>query len=109
MGIDQLIGLRVCTSHITDPKNIVNSGVIRLEISDHYTSSCVRKFMGKLLKLPKIFLTRQLKNFNKNVFIEALNCVYWEDQLDIDDLTTMVQLLGRKCSWPKYWIGMHQS
>ena len=42
----------------TDPQNIVNSGVIGLGISDHYAVFCVRKFMGKLLKYPKIFVTK---------------------------------------------------
>ena len=84
----------------TDPKNIVNSGVIRLGISDHYTVFCVRKFMGKLLKSPKIFVTRQLKNFNKNAFIEALNRVYWDDLLDVDDPTIMVQL------WTRVFVGI---
>ena len=51
--------------------------------------------MGKLLKSPKIFVTRQLKNFNKNAFIEALNRVYWDDLPDVDDPTTMVQLKTR--------------
>ena len=61
----------------TDSKNIVSSGVIRLGMSDHYAVFCVKKFMGNLLKSPKTFVTRQLKNFNKNAFIEALNRVYW--------------------------------
>ena len=34
-------------------------------------------------------MTRQLKNFNKNAFIEALNRVYWDDLLDVDDPTIM--------------------
>ena len=82
----------------TDSKNIVNSGVIRLGISDHYAVFCVR--MGRLLKSPKIFVTRQLKNFNKNAFIEALNRVYWDDLLDVDDPTTMVQL------WTRVFVGI---
>ena len=60
----------------TDPKTIVNSGVIRLEISDHYAVFCVGKFIGKLSKSPKKHL------------------------LDIDDLTIMVQL------WTKMFMGI---
>ena len=56
--------------------------------------------MGKLLKSPKIFVTRQLKHFNKNAFIEALNHVYWDDLLDVDDLTIMVQL------WTRVFMGI---
>ena len=84
----------------TDPKNIVNSGVIRLGISDHYAVFCVRKFMGKLLKSPKTFVTRQLKNVNKNAFIEALNRVYCDDLLDVDDPTIMEQL------WTRVFVGI---
>ena len=83
---------------IPDPKNVVDSGVIRLGTSDHYAVFCVRKFTGKLLKSPKIFVTRQLKNFSKNAFIEALQHVYWDDLLDIDDPTMMVQL------WTKVFV-----
>ena len=56
--------------------------------------------MGKLLKSPKIFVTRQLKNVNKNAFIEALNRVYWDDLLDVDDPTIMVQL------WTRVFVGI---
>ena len=56
--------------------------------------------MGKLLKSPKIFVTRQLKNFNNNAFIEALNRVYWDDLLDVDDPTIMVQL------WTTVFVGI---
>ena len=62
--------------------------------------SVLEKFMGKLLKSPKTFVTRQLKNFNKNAFIEALNRVYWDDLLDVDDPTTMVQL------WTSVFVGI---
>ena len=45
-------------------------------------------------------MTRQFKNFNKNTFVEALNCVYWDDLLDIDDSTITVQL------WTKVFMGI---
>ena len=51
--------------------------------------------MGKLLKSLKIFVTRQLKNCNKNAFIEALNRVYWDDLLDVDDPTIMDESVRR--------------
>ena len=56
--------------------------------------------MGKLLKSPKIFVTRQLKNFNRNAFIEALNRVYWDDVLDTDDPRILGQL------WMKVFVGI---
>ena len=54
--------------------------------------------MGKLLlKSPTTF--GRLKIFNKNAFIEALNRVYRDDLLDIDDPTIMVQL------WKNVFVG----
>ena len=56
----------------THPNNIVTSGVIKCGISDHYVVYCVRKLMGNLSRSPKIFVSRQLKNFNKAKFLEDL-------------------------------------
>ena len=43
---------QIATTH---PNNIVDSGVVQLAISDHYLIYCVRKFMGNLSKVPKVF------------------------------------------------------
>ena len=40
-------------------------------------------------------MTRQLRNFIKNAFIEALNRVYWDGLFDVDDPTIMVRLWTR--------------
>ena len=84
----------------TNTKNIVDSGVMRLGLSDHYSVYCVRKFMGNLQKTPKVFVTRQFKHFNKTAFLEDLRQVYWDDLLDTtDDPTVLVQL------WTKVFVG----
>ena len=41
--------------------------------------------MGNLSKSPKIFVSRQLKNFDKAKLLEDLDRVYWDDLVDHDD------------------------
>ena len=43
--------------------------------------------MGSLPRSPKIFVSRQLKNFNKAKFLEDLEKVYWDALVDHDDPT----------------------
>ena len=63
----------------THPNNIVDSGVVQLATSDHYLIYCVRKFMGNLSKVPKVFESRQMKNFDKKKFTADLSRFYWDD------------------------------
>ena len=78
---------------ITNTKNIVDSGVIRPGLGNHYSVYCVQKFMGNLQKMPKVFVTWQFKHFNKTAFLEDLRCVYWDDLLDTtNDPMVLVQL-----------------
>ena len=71
----------ICTSTLIDhiatfhPSNVVTSGAIKCGISDHYAVYCVRKFMENLSRSQKIFVSRQLKNFNKAKFLEDLERV----------------------------------
>ena len=89
----------------THPNNIVTSGVIKCGISDHYTVYCVRKFMGNLSRSPKIFVSRQLKNFNKAKFLEDLERVYWDHLVDHDDPTIAAKFWTRVSL--DYLISMH--
>ena len=68
-------------------------------ISDQYAVYCVRKFTGNLSKSPKIFVSRQLKNFNKAKFLEDLERVYWDDLEDHNDPTTAAQF------WTMVFVG----
>ena len=73
---------------------------MRLRVSDHYSVHCVRKFMGKLQTSPKVFVTRQFKNFNKTAILENLKSVYWDDLLGVDeDPNILVQV------WTKVSLG----
>ena len=56
----------------TQPGNIVELGIFKVCVSDHYLAYCVRKFKGKIEKSPKIFESRQLKCFKKEKFLEDL-------------------------------------
>ena len=76
----------------TQFNNIVESGVCKINISDHYLVYCVRKFKGRLGKIPKTFESRQLKNFNKEMFIQHLSRVYWDDLVDYDDPNAIVDM-----------------
>ena len=84
----------------THPNNIVTSGVIKCGISDHYVVYCVRKFMGNLSRSPKIFVRRQLKNFNTAKFLEDLERIYWDDLVDHDDPTIAAKF------WTRVFVGL---
>ena len=47
--------------------------------------------MRNFSKSPKVFVSRQLKNFNKAKFLEDLERVYWDDLVDHDDPTIAAQ------------------
>ena len=64
---------------MTHPNNIVDCGVVQLAIGDHYLIYCIRKFMGNLSKVPKVFESRQMKNFHKERFTADLSRFYWDD------------------------------
>ena len=59
------------------------------------TIYCVRKLKGRLGKIPKTFESRQLKDFNKEMFIQDLSRVYWDDLVGYDDPNLLT--CGRKC------------
>ena len=67
----------------TRPNNIVDSGVVQLVIGDHYLIYCVRKFMGNLSKVPKVFESRQMKKFYKEKFTADLSRFHWDDDHNI--------------------------
>ena len=84
----------------TQPGNIVESGIYKVCVSDHYLIYCVRKLRGKIEKSPKLFESRQLKWFNKEKFLEDLGQVYWEDLVDYDNPDAIVYL------WTKMFTGI---
>ena len=92
--IRETLTTKTLIQHIatTQFNNIVESGVCKINISDHYLVYCVRKFKGRLGKIPKTFESRQLKNFNKEMFIQDLSRVYWDDLVDYDDPNAIVDM-----------------
>ena len=69
--------------------NILESGVIKTSLSDHFLIYCIRKFRGGVKRQHKYIASRQLKNFDKTAFLSDLSEVNWEDMIanasDSDD------------------------
>ena len=75
MGLEQLINQptreTLSTSTlidqvaVSDQRNIVESGVLNIALSDHYMIYCVRKYRGALIGQHKKITTRQMKHFDE--------------------------------------------
>ena len=72
-----------------DPRNVVESGVQQTCISDHYVVYVVRKYFGSLKPQHKMITTRQMKNFDEELFLGDLASVDWRsivsDSGSLDD------------------------
>ena len=66
---------------VSNAINIVESGVYRVALSDHYLVYAVRKFRGTLNKQHKVIRTRQMKEFDKELFLADLASVDWHSLL----------------------------
>ena len=62
----------------SDPRNVVESGVLQTGISDHYVVYVVRKYFGSLKAQHKMITTRQMKNFDQELFFKDLTSVDWQ-------------------------------
>ena len=72
--------------------NIVESGVYRVALSDHYLVYAVRKFRGGVTKQHKVIKTRQMKNFDKELFLSDLASVDWQSLLHCStDINVVVE------------------
>ena len=73
---------------ISNPSNVVESGVVKKCISDHYLVYVTRKFRGSIKANNKEITSRQMKNFDNDLFISDLvetdlsAVVYNSDGLD---------------------------
>ena len=54
-------------------RNIVESGVIKTSLSDHFLIYCIRKFRGGVKRQHKYITSRQLKNFDRKSFLSDLS------------------------------------
>ena len=72
--------------------NIIESGVLKLALSDHYLVYAIRKFRGYIPCNHKMIKTRQMKNFNEELFLKDLANVDWQQILTCSqDINVVVQ------------------
>ena len=62
---------------ISNPSNVVESGVVKTSISDHYLVYVTRKFRGSIEANHKVITSRQMKKFDKDLFISDLAETDW--------------------------------
>ena len=74
--------------------NVVESGVLKTSVSDHYLVYVCRKFRGSLSAKHKVITSRQMKNFDKDLFLGDLASVDWSAIVyNSDDVDSAV------CQW----------
>ena len=75
----------------TSARNIIESGVHKVSMSDHYMVFCVRKFEGALKKDHKVVTTKSMKNFDKDAFLADVAGICWERGFsETDDVNVLV-------------------
>ena len=75
----------------TSARNIIEAGVHKVSMSDHYMVSCVRKFEGALKKDHKVITTGSMKNFDKDGFLADVAGICWEQGFnETDDVNVLV-------------------
>ena len=83
--------LRTLIDHLitNEPQNIIDSGIIKISISDHYMIFEIRKFLQDKSN-PKYIQSRNMKNFDSNLFIQDLLNVQWNlldgDSNNVNDM-----------------------
>ena len=58
--------------------NVIESGVLKLGLSDHYLVYAIRKFRGNMPCNHKIIKTRKMKNFYEELFLNDLAAIDWQ-------------------------------
>ena len=84
--------------------DIVESGVFRVALSDHYLVYAVRKFHGGVTKQHKVIKTGQIQNFDKELFLSDLASVDWQSLLlcstdinvTVEEWTNMLAMIIQK-------------
>ena len=75
----------------TSTRNIIEAGVHKVSMSDHYMVFCVRKFEGALKKDHKVITTRPMKNFDKDTFLADVAGICWKQRFnETDDVNVLV-------------------
>ena len=89
---------------ISDHRNIVESGVLSIALSDHYMIYCVRKFRGALKGQHKKITTRQMKHFDETKFLDEISSIDWNSALQssvdldsaVENVTSLLSLVIEK-------------
>ena len=68
------LGTATLIDHIatTCPNNVLESGVLKISMSDHYMVYCIRKVNGSFEKDHKVIKTRNMKNFSEEALLLLL-------------------------------------
>ena len=74
-----------------EPQNIVDSGVIKICISDHYLIYGIRKFQT-IKSEPKYIESRRMKNFDAQLFVSDLQNAPWGLINECNDTNEMVSI-----------------
>ena len=69
----------------TCPRNIVEAGVRKISLSDHYMVYCIRKQNGSITKDHKMIKTRKMNNFIEGEFLADAASVCWEHVVPVSD------------------------
>ena len=62
---------------VSDHRNIVESGVLNIALSDHYMIYCVRKYRWALKGQHKKITTHQMKHFDETSFLAEISSIDW--------------------------------
>ena len=62
----------------TATNNIVQSGVFKTYMSDHFKVFCVRKFRGAQEKNHKVLQARSMNKFNEQAFLADVASIFWD-------------------------------
>ena len=63
---------------VSNADNIVESGVLKITLSDHYLVYAIRKFQGGVKRQHKFIRTRQMKKFSVEAFLSELRTIDWQ-------------------------------
>ena len=67
---------------VSTASNIVESGVLKVSLSDHNMIFCVRKYRRALKGQHKNITTRQMKDFDQKSFLSDISSIDWDSVLN---------------------------
>ena len=77
---------------VSNTNNIVESGVTKTAMSDHYLAYAIRKFQGGSKRQHRVIKTRQMKHFDDKSVLQYLALVDWKTHLRSSaDINTIVE------------------